>query len=248
MKPMMKKKIVRSRTSSAPEKETLESRERILDAAERLFAELTFDAVSMRDISAAAGVNLSLVQYHFRTKASLFEEVIARRADALCERRRTLLAKIQAQPRVAVEDILDGYVRPLFELTIGSSEEARSYALLLSQIGTSNRWVKLLEKYFDDPLRLFIVELRKALPQMPDERLFLGLNFAMSAALSAVARNLRLDRLSGGKLSASDQETVYPHLICFMAAGLRGLQNYKREHPLRASGARSHHRRQGRPC
>lgn len=232
MKMITKGNILRTKTSSAGGKETLESRERILDAAERLFAELTFDAVSMRDINAAAGVNLSLVQYHFRTKALLFEEVIARRADALCQRRRALLARIQAQPKVAVEDIIDGYMRPLFELTIGSSDEARSYALLLSQIGTSNRWVELLEKYFDDPLRLFFVELRKALPQMQEDRLFLGFNFALSAALSALAQNLRLDKLSGGKLPASDQETIYPHLISFIAAGLRGLQDGKPEYPL----------------
>jgi len=54
--------------------------ERVLDAAERLFAERGFAGTSVRDITDAAGANLGAVNYHFRSKAQLYAEVFARRA------------------------------------------------------------------------------------------------------------------------------------------------------------------------
>ena len=59
--------------------EVVVTKERILDAAERLFAERGFAATSLRSITAAAGVNLAAVNYHFRSKEALLEAVFTRR-------------------------------------------------------------------------------------------------------------------------------------------------------------------------
>jgi AcrR family transcriptional regulator len=236
---MKTKTTIRKISSKKPATRAMvpESRDLILDAAERLFGDLSFDTVSMRDISGAAGVNLSLVQYYFRTKESLFEKVVARRAGGLGERRLTLLAEVRSERRPGIESIVDAYMRPLFELAISSSEGARSYALVISQVGTSRRWVKLLDKYFGDILRIFVAELRSAIPKMQDERLFLGFNFALSVALSAVSRNMRLEGMSDGKVSASDHATVYPNLVSFIATGLKGLESSNSDYPLLAGKA-----------
>src|SRR5262249_1824395 len=50
------------------------SRDAILDAAERLFADSGFDGTSMRSIAEAAGVAQGLLHYHFGTKERLFAE------------------------------------------------------------------------------------------------------------------------------------------------------------------------------
>ncbi len=57
-----------------------DTRERILDAAERLFCDRGFDRTSVREITDAAGANLGAINYYFRSKASLYAEVFARRA------------------------------------------------------------------------------------------------------------------------------------------------------------------------
>jgi AcrR family transcriptional regulator len=62
-----------------------DTRERILDAAERLFAECGFAGTSIRDITEAAAVNLSAVNYHFQSKENLYAEVFARRVALLRE-------------------------------------------------------------------------------------------------------------------------------------------------------------------
>ena len=59
------------------------TKERILGAAEALFAQRGFDGASLRQLTAAAGVNLAAVNYHFGSKEKLVEQVFRRRLDAL---------------------------------------------------------------------------------------------------------------------------------------------------------------------
>ena len=60
---------------------TTDNRDRILRAAERLFAEKGFDATSVASVADAAGVNKALVYYYFESKdhllASLFDDLLA---------------------------------------------------------------------------------------------------------------------------------------------------------------------------
>src|SRR3546814_1942868 len=79
--------MVRSAQRLAAPKTGTASRERILDGAEAVFAAKGFDAITVREIAAAASVPLGLVSYHFATKSDLFEAVIARRAPEISDDR-----------------------------------------------------------------------------------------------------------------------------------------------------------------
>ena len=72
-----------------------ETRTRILDAAEALFAENGLDATSMRMITGRAGVNLAAVNYHFGGKDGLIQEVFRRRLTELNRRRLVALEALQ---------------------------------------------------------------------------------------------------------------------------------------------------------
>jgi len=50
--------------------------EKILSAANELFMERGFDAVSVREIASKAGVNVALINYHFQSKENLFLSVL----------------------------------------------------------------------------------------------------------------------------------------------------------------------------
>ena len=89
--------------------------ERILDAAEELFADLGFDATSTRAITTRAGVNLAAVNYHYGSKDALIEAVFARRLVPLNRERLELLDRVEARAGAggpAVESIVEAFVRP----------------------------------------------------------------------------------------------------------------------------------------
>src|SRR5271154_4053520 len=94
--------------------EKLDTKSRILDAAEKLFGLNGFDATSLRDIPAEADVNLAAVNYHFQSKESLIDAVIARRIEPINEQRCSMLES--AGPNPSVEQILIAFLAPiLFE-------------------------------------------------------------------------------------------------------------------------------------
>lgn len=72
---------------------TLSGRDRLLDAAEELFAMKGYDGASMRAITRLAGVELGLANYHFGTKDELFRQVLARRAPVMAADLDAALAK-----------------------------------------------------------------------------------------------------------------------------------------------------------
>ena len=71
-----------ARRTLAAEATSLGTKSRILDAAERLFLEHGFEATSLRQLTAAAGVNLAAVNYHFGSKEELFQAVLTREGRA----------------------------------------------------------------------------------------------------------------------------------------------------------------------
>src|SRR5690349_17819809 len=97
------------------------ARIRILEAAERLFAEFGIEAVSLRQIAAAAGQrNTSAVAYHFGSKAALVAALYEWRMTPVNARRLAFLAEL-ASPGVA--DYVRALVEPL-AATLTEAEQA----------------------------------------------------------------------------------------------------------------------------
>ena len=88
------------------------TRQRILGAAEELFAERGFAAASLRQVTAAAKVNLAAVNYHFGSKDNLIEEVFRRRLDQLSDRRLERLAELAKSDSTTLEGLLDAFITP----------------------------------------------------------------------------------------------------------------------------------------
>src|SRR6201993_2865178 len=91
----------------------LDTKTRILNAAEKLFGMNGFDATSLRDITAEAQVNLAAVNYHFRSKDSLIDAVIARRIEPVNKRRFEMLDELGPSPEL--EQILTAFLAPVLE-------------------------------------------------------------------------------------------------------------------------------------
>ena len=91
---------------------------RILDAAEELFADHGFPATSMRDITQEAGVNLAAINYHFGSKEALLVSVLERKIAPVNQSRLARLHDLEAAAGdrpTATEDLVRAFLTPLFE-------------------------------------------------------------------------------------------------------------------------------------
>lgn len=113
-----------------------DTKNRLLDAAEGLFAEKGFENVSIRELAAAAEVNVAAVNYHFQGKENLFHEVIQRRF--VGQRDRTLaalddlLAQTSGRPRL--EQVIHTLVFQYMEGALAHPRSASFLSLIARQM------------------------------------------------------------------------------------------------------------------
>ncbi|MCC5861411.1 MAG: TetR family transcriptional regulator [Gammaproteobacteria bacterium] len=206
---------------------TQTTRERILDAAEKLFADRGFHGVSVREIAREAGVDVALVNYHCGRKSDLFETVFLRRAETLNSERLAMLkacrdAAAPAPP--ALEDIIDAFTHPLLNRSAHGGPGWKRYFALVAQVNNSPELAPIgMTKYFDPLVQEFIAALREALPEAAEEDIFWSYHFLSGALTLTFAETGRIDQLSGGVCRSSDLDSVHARLVPYTAAGFRRL-------------------------
>jgi AcrR family transcriptional regulator len=203
------------------------TKEKLLDAAEKLFARKGFHGTSLRDITGEAGVDLALVNYHFGGKKPLFAAVLERRGAVLNEERLRRLAEVRqaAAPRPAsTEAVVGAFFDPILERLAHAGPGWHNYFSLLAWVNNSPEWGrKLMSKTFNSTVREFIRALQASLPDAPAEDIFWGYNFLTGALTLSLAETGRLDELSDGLCRSTDVAALKKRLGPFVAAGLRGL-------------------------
>jgi AcrR family transcriptional regulator len=203
------------------------TRDRILDAAERLFAERGFHGVSVRDVTGAADVDVALVAYHFGNKQGLLEAVFMRRAaDLNDERLARLDAVLDGSGRrpPKLEEIIDAFTHPLLDRSSRGSPGWKSYFALIAEVNNSPEFGSvLMTRFFDPVVQRFIDAIRKALPDAADRDVYWAYHFLSGALTLTFAETGRIDKLSGGACKSSDLASVHERLVPFCAAGFRAL-------------------------
>lgn len=202
-----------------------DTKQRILDVAEEMFADQGFAGTSLRSIIAAADVNLAAVHYHFRSKEALLEAVILRRLEPLNRERLDLLDQYErraGKSGPAVEEILYAFVTPAVRL-IRNSSEGCLFGKLLGRLHWETRasFALIARKHFNPLFQRFETALKRALPGLPAEQLFWRMHFTIGAMAHTLTSSDTLEVMSGGLCKSSDAETAIPQLIDFLAAGFR---------------------------
>jgi AcrR family transcriptional regulator len=208
------------------ESEDKPTRERILDAAEELFAQRGFEGVSVRQIMRKADADVSLAYYHFKSKQDLFDQVMLRRVEFLNEIRLRALEEVERREDEAptVEDIIGAFTRPLLQLLEDDHAKWSHYYQLIAQINNSpDRGGTLMSRYFDPLVSRFIEALSKALPDSDPADLYWSYHFLSGALTLTFAETGRIDNLSGGVCKSTDIAAINERMHIFLAAGFRTL-------------------------
>lgn len=202
----------------------IKTEEKILDTAEKLFAQQGYAATSLRSITAAAGVNLAAIHYHFQSKESLLDAVVARRAERINQERSRLLDECDrsaGEGAPALEKVLEAFLYPVFRFG-NHAKRGPVFVKLMARIhAESDVFAQIIQKHFSQVAARFVVALGRALPQLPPDQLLLRLHFAMGSVLQALAGPKLIETLSGGLYHQPDWETTAARLIEFISAGLR---------------------------
>lgn len=203
------------------------TRERILDAAEELFAVRGFEGVSVRQIMGQAEADVSLAYYHFKSKQDLFDQVMLRRVEYLNEIRLKALDEVeQGHPdrEPTVEEIIGAFTKPLLELLNDDHDKWSHYYQLIAQINNSpDRGGELMSRYFDPLVSRFIEALKKALPDSDPLDLYWSYHFLSGALTLTFAETGRIDNLSAGLCKSTDIAAVNERMHKFLGAGFRAL-------------------------
>ena len=206
--------------------------DRILDAAEELFAHRGYEGVSVRQIMSQAAADVSLAYYHFKSKRDLFDQVMLRKAETLNVLRLEALEALERRhpdDAPTIEEIIGAFTKPLLELLADNHEEWQHYFQLIAQINSSSEWGgELMTRYFDPLVSRFIEALRKALPKCSDEDLYWSYHFLSGALTLTFAETGRIDNLSGGACRSSDMRAINERMPAFLAAGFRALADKPR--------------------
>ncbi len=188
----------------------------ILDAAERLYAERGFADVTLRDIVAAAGVNLAAVNYHFGSKDELIAELFATRGIATNRER---LAELKAEEmagggRADVRAIFRALIGPTLRGCLGPENEqsTASRFMIRASIETVPP-IRRIKNREVDHLRKFAAALRRSLPDCGEAALDWGLHFALAMAHQTTRDTERLTKLSEGQCDVNDVEAVIDRIV-----------------------------------
>jgi AcrR family transcriptional regulator len=201
------------------------TRDRILDAAEELFASRGFHGVSIRDITEAASVQLALANYHFGTKQQLYSQVIERRGYEHAAQMQRYLDEALAGQRdrpLPPEKVIGALCESIFDRLITGGEGWRRYIRLLAWTAESSqveRFVGPMNRIFDPVLQNYIRALRRAYPRLSATDFYAGYYFVQSGLVYTVAATGGIDRLSRGALKSRDFKRLLPRLVKFLVGG-----------------------------
>src|ERR1019366_7678183 len=194
-----------------------DTKEKILDTAERLIGEQGYAATSLRQIIATAGVNLAAVHYHFGSKEDLLDAVVLRKVTPVNEARIAWLERVEAEAGSGppeVEKVLESFFLPTAEV----AGRNPGFVRLMGRMLMEGMMPRIVERHFQATGVRFVPALRRAIPELPQEELMWRVHFMVGAMAHAMCMVPIFPQLAG---DAADMEVRMARLVTFLGAGFR---------------------------
>jgi AcrR family transcriptional regulator len=203
----------------------VDTREALLDAAEKLFSEHGIQASSLRMITQQAGANLAAVHYHFGSKEGLVRAVFSRRLRPLEEERFRLLAASDLPGGIegpGIEQVISAFVAPLIRRMREAPDGSQAFAQLMGRVfmEPSEEVRSMLIEELKPTAARFVSALRLLLPHLSEAELTWRFHFLAGGMGHTVSCRKMVAQFSEG-LYESDPDEMLRYLVTFMASGLR---------------------------
>ena len=205
----------------------MSTKNKIIDAAESLFAEQGFNGTSLREITGKAEVNLAAVNYHFGSKKGLVQAVAEKFLVPLCDHVEHALAeRLSASDfRVTLEEALEILMRSLLMVNRDNDQALAVFMRLLDLAYMKNQ----------EELRDFLVEsygqrfqglirmVREDAAPMEDDEFFWRLHFLLGSITFTLSNYQTISALEKREFHRDDAavEEVLHRMIPVLAAGFQ---------------------------
>jgi AcrR family transcriptional regulator len=200
--------------------------DRLLQAAELVFADKGLEKATLREITRLAEVNLAAVSYYFGSKSDLALAVFDQLSTRLNERRLAELEANLSEARQAgrppdLRSILSIFIGPYVE----TGKSGRLFARLVMQhrVAPSDLTKAIVQRHFDPMAKRFIQGIAQAAPHLDSSELFWRYVFMIGSVVYSVADLGVLDRttqLSEGKVDTRDERQFREAMINFLVGGM----------------------------
>jgi len=199
------------------------TKQRLLEAAEELFANEGFEAVSVREITARAGANVAAVNYHFRSRAGLVNAVIERYVEPINRERLDLLTALEKRGEATIEEILETFMRPFVTQVSRSELSERMFGKLMGRTfeGGVDRVPPAVMESFREVARRYRKAIGKVLPGLSDADCFWRIHFMFGAMAHSLSHGDLLRDVTGGRCGSPGIDEVLGRCVRFAAAGFR---------------------------
>jgi AcrR family transcriptional regulator len=208
------------------------AKNRLLAAAEAVFAEKGFDAASIRDITAQAKCNVAAVNYHFGSKENLYNELFRRHLTEMREIRLKSIETVMAQkePKPSLEQLLHAFAVAFLEPFFDQASGPLFMKLMVREMSDPRLQKQMfVEELVKPTLKSLGNALKTLCPSLTDEKVILSI-ISLVGQLIQIMRMSELfdvNELLGSKELTFDK--MIDHIVEFSAAGIRANINQTTE-------------------
>lgn len=200
------------------------TKNKILDAAESLFADKGFNGTSLREITSLADVNLAAVNYHYGSKKELIKAVMSRYMNELAPRlEQSLLVVCEQEHQPKLIEVFSAFIEPLLALNVFRDNGTSYFLQLLGRGYTDSqgflRW--FLTTQYPGVITNFVSAVQRAYPELTAEDIFWRLHFTMGTVIFTMSSSEALMDIAQNDFDQQlDIADVIKKVIPFVSAGV----------------------------
>ena len=217
-KDLLFKRLIKTKVNVA----AVDTKEQILDVAEKLFAEKGFAGTTLRGVIREAKVNIAAVHYHFGSKEKLFSAVVGRVAKQIIQAQQQKLASYENREQpISLENILEAFIAPPLQIVPQMGEMGVIRAQFMGRCRTEPFPVQqLAEKEFNEIHQRFLDLLQRVLPNQTRSELQWKLDLAIAVLIRVLTQVGKPNTLIQEN-SSEEVEAAIKRLVNLIAQGMK---------------------------
>ena len=199
------------------------ARARIMDAAERVFAELGYDGASVRKIATLASVPVALINYHFGSKEGLYRALFEKRVPTIYDQRVMGLQLARSEPDLdrRIEQVVKALIYPMFNLR-GSEKSSYFGQIMARELSDPSAETRGIFRDMFDPVAMMMIEaIAECFPDWTKSEVHWAYHTMLGAMMLVMMDNGRIARLSDGTCSSQNFEDAARHMVAILTAGMK---------------------------